>query len=132
MKALKHAVPACLVLFVLLSQRIASEQRFHLRLERAEPAADATVEAPREIRLWFSEQPGIRATSVRLSTEDQRALELGSPTLDGENPKLVRVAVVGELGPGVYSVSWRTTSADGHVVRGDFKFTVEAAGALHS
>ncbi|MEK9500835.1 copper resistance CopC family protein [Gaopeijia maritima] len=103
----------------------------HLRLERAEPAVDTVVTtAPEELRLFYSEEPHLATTTVRMMAEDETAIELAAPAADAENKQLIRVGVEGDMAPGLYTVAWRTTSADGHVVRGDYRFTVrEASGA---
>lgn len=100
----------------------------HLRLERAEPAVDTVVSAaPEELRLFYSEEPHLATTTVRMMAEDESVITLADPAVDAENSQLIRVGVEGEMAPGMYTVAWRTTSADGHVVRGDYRFTVRAA-----
>lgn len=123
-----RTVAVLAVAAVLLSAAPRADALMHLRLVRAEPAADATVtEAPAEIRLFFSQEPVLAATSVRLLSADETALELGDPTLDEQDSTIVHVALHGDLAPGTYRVTWRTTSPDGHVVRGDHRFTYAPA-----
>ena len=97
----------------------------HLELESSSPAADATVASPSEIVLRFSQVPQDEATTVRL-TRDGGLVEVGEARPDDDDGSVIRVAVPDELGPGGYEVRWRTMAADGHVVRGDFRFSVRA------
>lgn len=95
----------------------------HNRLTRSDPAADSTVAAPREIRLWFSEQPVARLSSIVLQASDSSRVALGSVRAT-EDPLAITAPVEGIVRAGRYAVTWRTSSADGHVVRGRFTFTI--------
>ncbi len=99
----------------------------HTRLESSTPAADEVLAlAPAEIELRFSGPVNDALSSVFIvaSSGDSLRVSLATPGADG---KILR----GQLPPlpdGKYSVRWRTVSADGHPVEGDFSFAVAAAG----
>lgn len=95
----------------------------HNRLTKSEPAADSTIAAPREIRLWFSERPTPRLSSIILQAADSSRVTLGSVGAT-DDPLSITAPVEGVLRAGQYAVTWRTTSGDGHVVRGRFVFRV--------
>lgn len=100
---------------------------FHLKLDRSAPAADSTVQAPvEELRFWFSQPPQLEPTTVRLLGPGEVMVELGAITATADDASILFAPVVGETPPGTYRVIWRTMATDGHVVRGDFSFTVEA------
>ena len=103
-----------------------TRERLHLQLDRSAPEADATVPAPSEIRLWFSQAPQAAGTSLRL-IRDGEPLEIGELKADPEDATVYAVALESPLAPGAYTVAWRAMAADGHVVRGEFPFTVQAA-----
>lgn len=122
------AVPltAGLALLALLRPDAAeSLDRLHLQLDRSSPEADAAVESPPEIRLWFSQVPQAEATSMRLILNDQ-AVETEALEPDPDDAAVFAASIPGPLEPGSYTVAWRTMAADGHVVRGDFRFIVRA------
>ena len=98
----------------------------HLTLSRSTPAANSSVASPTEIRLIFSQQPQRGSTSVTLSGAGGGAIELGAVTVDPENDRTFTAAVPAPLGPGSYTLAWRTMASDGHVIRGDFRFVVTA------
>ena len=98
----------------------------HLQLDRSAPAADTTVESPPEIRLWFSQVPQAAATSLRLIRNGAPVDGVGALQPDDGDASVFAAPVEGPLDDGAYMVSWRTMAADGHVVRGDFSFTVRA------
>lgn len=104
----------------------ASEEAFHLQLNRSTPAADSVVAPPSEIRLWFSQVPQAPATSLRVVRNGEPLAAVGALTVDPNDGKIFAAPVDGTLADGAYSVSWRTMAADGHVVRGEFTFTVRA------
>jgi len=104
----------------------------HAQLVASSPGASVTLDqSPTELRLIFSEQLEIQATSL-----DLRSLD-GATTLErvGEiDPEDAFALVVGDLDlpEGVYSVTWRTLSVvDGHTAEGAFSFGIGAGiGAL--
>jgi copper resistance protein C len=100
----------------------------HLRLVRAEPAADGTVTgSPAEIRLFFSEPPLMRGTTVRLADARDNLVASSDAAADAEDARQVWIAPAADLAPGQYTVHWRVIAQDGHTQRGSFSFRVNAA-----
>jgi hypothetical protein len=53
-------------------------------------------------------------------------VELGKVTagkVEGKADNSLVAPVVGTVPPGAYTVSWRTSGADGHILTGTFEFT---------
>jgi copper resistance protein C len=101
---------------------------FHLHLVKSTPAANASVStAPDSIRLWFSQAPELKLTTVKMTGPSSTAIAL-TPLSKGDSA-LVVAGVKGKMAAGAYSVTWRTMSKDGHVVRGTFAFKVAATPA---
>ena len=101
---------------------------FHLHLVKSTPAANATVAAaPDSLRLWFSQAPELKLTTVKLTGPGAAAVALTA--LAKGDSGLVLAVVKGRMAPGPYTVAWRTMSKDGHVVRGTFAFRVGATPA---
>jgi methionine-rich copper-binding protein CopC len=99
----------------------------HLRLVRAEPAADTTVTAaPREVKLFFSEAPQIKVTTIRLVNASKQAITVGEAKADADG-KIVLAPITGSVTAGTWTVIWRTMARDGHVVNGEYHFTVKPA-----
>ena len=96
----------------------------HFALVRSSPEADASVSSLDEVRLWFSQVPQEGSVSVRLVGPAGEAVETGDLASDPEDGKVVFVPVETTLPGGAYTVAWRGIGDDGHVVRGDFAFTV--------
>jgi copper transport protein len=102
----------------------------HAHLKKSDPAAKAILStAPREIRLWFTEQPELSFTTVTLTDSAGVAIPLGAVGKDPDGPMAVRLPITTTLGAGLYSVSWKTAAADGHPSSGKFTFRVAAAAA---
>ncbi|MCC6927663.1 MAG: copper resistance protein CopC [Gemmatimonadaceae bacterium] len=101
---------------------------FHLRLEKSEPAKDETLAtAPKVIRLWFSLPPEMAVTAVKLADANGASVALAAPTRGSGAKDPVQSVIQGALADGSYSVSWKTSSKDGHPIRGDFSFTVKGS-----
>lgn len=112
--------PAALLLGSLLSPLAFA----HAHLKSQAPAADATVAAPAELRLVFSEGIEPSFSSITLTTADGHAVKLGDlQTATGDNKTLV-VAPAAPLGAGTYQVKWQVLSVDTHKSSGDYRFTV--------
>ena len=89
------------------------------------PAEDAALaEAPSELQVWFTQdpEPAVSQLSLEGPTGD---IALGGTTVASD--RSIVAALEDTLGPGKYTVKWRSAGDDGHVMRGDFSFTVRAA-----
>ena len=92
----------------------------------ADPAPDATVNTgPARVTATFNEQLQTTFAAMTVVGPDGNLWSDGSPQVQGAT---VSVAVR-PLGPaGSYTVNYRVTSADGHVVSGSWSFTLTVAG----
>jgi copper transport protein len=97
----------------------------HAALSESDPGnGEVLDEAPREIRLSFTEPPDVSLTIVEVIGSDGAPVATGPVEgVPGSNLE-VRVSVQG-LADGVYTVTWRTVStADGHITSDAFSFGV--------
>ncbi len=96
----------------------------HNRLVKAVPGVDSTVAAsPGSIRLWFVEKPEVSVSSIKLADSAGTAITLGQPRPTSEATS-IEAAVPTPLANGSYVVTWKTSSGDGHVIRGTYTFRV--------
>ena len=99
----------------------------HLYLDKSAPAADAVVtQSPEKVVLEFSESFEMAVSKVTIKG-DAGDVTLGKLERHKEEETIMWAPIETPLADGVYSVNWVTSSGDGHPVRGDFDFTVEAA-----
>jgi methionine-rich copper-binding protein CopC len=111
------------IIFLALVGAMVTLTEAHAKLEKTEPAANATVTAaPTSVQLWFSEAPDLKVTKVVL-TGPSGAVELGPAHSMGKNN--VMAPIVGKMADGKYTVSWQTAGDDGHVQKGEFVFTLK-------
>jgi len=97
---------------------------FHNHLVKSIPSAGETVAAsPKEVRLWFSEKPAIRFTSVTLLTADSTKIETIKAVATTDS-LAVAAPLSTSLAAGTYLVTWRTAGNDGHAIRGTYRFTI--------
>ena len=96
----------------------------HTHLEGSVPADKSRVPAPAAIELRFSEAARVTALTLQKGTEAPVALK-GLPT---KAAALVSVPV-SQLAAGGYVLNWRVVGDDGHVMSGNFSFTVDPAAA---
>jgi methionine-rich copper-binding protein CopC len=99
----------------------------HTHLVKALPGKDEVVrEAPAQVRLWFSSRPEVALTSITLLARDSTPVaRLGVAATDDSLSVAGKLPIA--LKPGAYIVVWRTSSNDGHTVRGRYAFTYDAA-----
>jgi len=113
---------AALLVVTLVAATPRSE--LHFSLSRSVPAAGATVSAPSEITLWFSEVPQDNSISIRLVDARGELVATSDARQDGDDRRMFHVVPGRTLAAGGYTVAWRGIGQDGHTVRGDFGFTV--------
>ncbi|WP_179476017.1 copper resistance CopC family protein [Mycolicibacterium vinylchloridicum] len=92
----------------------------------ADPAPDSSLAtAPSRVSATFNEQLHNDFAAMTVVGPDGNLWSDGTPQVQGA---VVSVGVR-PLGPaGTYTVNYRVTSADGHVVSGSWSFTLTAAG----
>jgi methionine-rich copper-binding protein CopC len=97
----------------------------HNHLKKSVPAADEALAAsPKEIRLWFEENPEVKLSSINLLTADSAKIAIGAVKAT-DDPTAISADVTQPLKSGKYIVVWRTASKDGHAVRGKYAFSVK-------
>jgi methionine-rich copper-binding protein CopC len=96
----------------------------HFGLRSSTPAADATVASVDAIRLTFTQVPQENSATIRLVNAAGDLVETGAVQVAEDDPMTVSVAVDRPLANGRYTVAWRGMGDDGHVVRGEFGFTL--------
>lgn len=108
----------------LLLTAAAPHAAMHLKLDRSEPAKDASVAAaPAAIQLWYSQEPQVKLTTVKL-TGPAGTVDLKPVTAADDDGSHLSAPVGQSLAAGAYTVAWRTLAKDGHVVSGEFGFHV--------
>jgi copper resistance protein C len=94
----------------------------HSLLLEASPAPDATVTAPREIRLRFNNR--VERSLSRVTIADVAGTRHELALVPEAAPDRLTASVPAALAPGPYRVDWRVLSSDGHVVDGGYTFRV--------
>jgi methionine-rich copper-binding protein CopC len=96
----------------------------HAKMTTSTPKDGSTVAAGvSEIELGFS--ASLRVSMVHVRDANKREIPLKSALPTSFSP-FVKFNV-DALGPGSYEVSWTAVAEDGHVMKGNFAFSVEAA-----
>lgn len=102
----------------------------HSELVSSTPAANSSLlESPKSLSMTFSEAVDVVTTSVQLLDDLQRPV-VGLGALSTDASGVTITLGVPPLPPGVYTVSYRVTSAvDGHVSAGIWAFLVDPTGS---
>jgi methionine-rich copper-binding protein CopC len=122
-RAARAAAAAALGSALLLSGAPAAAA--HDELTATSPADGATVAAPTQVSLTFSEAVLRVGDRVVVTGPDGDATD-GALAVDGA---VLTQPLRAGLPAGTYTVTWRAASDDGHPVSGRFTFTVRAGGA---
>lgn len=94
---------------------------FHNRLTKSAPEKDSVLtSAPAMIRLWFAEPPEPALSGITLLRSDSS--KVGLEKLKKTDPLSVGAALSAPLAPGTYTVQWKASGKDGHVIRGSYQF----------
>jgi methionine-rich copper-binding protein CopC len=104
---------------VLLGLLLATPAFAHARLVSSDPAANAKVKSPGQIKLHFSEslEPAFSAASLTDSTGKTVPV---SKSVGADTITLLPLT----LKPGAYKVTWHSVGQDTHRLTGSFGFTV--------
>ena len=123
---MRTAVLRCVVAALLMFLVAAPIASAHTVLTATDPAADSTLATgPTRVTATFNEDVQPTFAAMTVVGPDGNIWSAGDPEVRGAT---VSVAVR-PLGPaGRYTVNYRVTSDDGHVVPGAWSFTVTAAG----
>ena len=97
----------------------------HARLITGSPKAGATVAAPKELKLTYSESIVPGGSSVSVADTKGAPVATGALSLDPKNKRVVIVPVTGKLAAGAYKVDWSMKTEDGHTMTGGFGFKVK-------
>ncbi|BCZ22204.1 copper resistance CopC family protein [Mycobacterium senriense] len=120
------ALGACVGVMFVIATLTAPVAGAHATRVATDPAADAVLAAgPQRVSATFNEQLQTTFAAMTVVGPDGNVWSTGEPTVQG--------AVVGialrALGPaGTYTVNYRVTSADGHVVSGSWSFRLTVPG----
>jgi len=92
----------------------------HAALKVSAPQSGATVAAPQNLNLTFSEK--VRLTQVKLTADGK---DVSGVQVDRAAPAAPTFNVaLPKLAPAKYEVRWSALGDDGHAVNGTFTFTV--------
>ncbi len=120
---LVRAAPAVLLTFAWLAAAVPVAA--DAELEATFPQAGATVDTPPgRVAARFSEALGADSF-IELFDPDGESVARGG--VDPDDPRRLILEAPAELGAGEYEARWNAFSADGHLVRGAFTFTVAAS-----
>ncbi len=96
----------------------------HMKVAKTAPAEGETLsEAPEFVQVWFSQKPD-EAMSKLVLTGPEGDVSLFVHPAD-EN-SLMGMVQEEKLAGGDYVVKWQAAGDDGHIQKGEFKFTIEA------
>lgn len=97
----------------------------HAYLVKSIPAQRAVLyRAPTKVQLWFNERLEPRYSSLSVSDENGKPIEIGQNAVDSNDAKLL-AAALNPLPAGRYVIKYRVLSVDGHVVENQFPFTIK-------
>jgi copper transport protein len=97
-------------------------------LVETDPLDGATLDdAPDAVTLRFNEPVGLPSDPVRLFDAAGERVDAGDAT-HAEDASVVQLRLGADLPDSVYTVTWQAVSADSHLVRGSFTFTVGDPG----
>jgi methionine-rich copper-binding protein CopC len=88
------------------------------------PDKDSVVSAPTEVSIFFSEDLEPKFSSLMLLNAKGDLVSKVPSEVDPKDAKHQTLALP-TLAPGVYTVKWVTTAADGHHLEGKYDFTVK-------
>lgn len=96
----------------------------HAYVDTSSPADSATLAAPREVVLRFTETVELEFSTVVVKSKIGETMSVGRIRQPAANTLAVDLK---RLPPGAYVIEWRVLSVDTHVTDGVLRFTVAPA-----
>ncbi len=104
----------------------------HTVLVNSTPASDSVIQSlPSSVTINFAEDLVSIGNSNSISVIDANGEEISQGEVSVSGPTLSKQLLVSEK-TGLFKVDYRAVASDGHVIKGDFVFTVEATAATTS
>jgi copper resistance protein C len=104
---------------------VATTARAHSFLVEATPSSkDHVATSPKTVKLRFG--GGVEPKYSKLTIEDASGKLLGEGAIGAPDKPRELSMDSPELAPGKYVVRYRVLSTDGHIVEGNYEFTVDA------
>ena len=121
---LKYGVSYALILFGLFLPM--STAQAHAVLVSSNPAIDANIQAlPASVEVEFDGNliaiGGTKTNFLTVQDSSGRQIDAGDSKVSGP---LLNVSIKDRTGVGIFMVSWRVVSSDGHPVEGSYQFSV--------
>ena len=105
---------------------IAGSAAAHAKLVKSNPAANATVTAPKTISLTFNEKLTPAFSKFELSMPAMNGMKVKMKTMVSKDHMTIVGKPQGKLMAGAYKITWHAaTSDDGHKMDGTVPFTVK-------
>jgi len=99
----------------------------HPRLLRAVPAAESHVETmPCALSLTFNEDLTIALSRLTLLDPAGKPVALDTLRFAPQDTKTLSAKILGTMPAGRYTVKWQAAGADGHPMRGQYTFVIDA------
>lgn len=99
----------------------------HPRLVRAVPATESHVQTmPRALSLTFNEDLTIALSRLTLLDPAGQPVALDTLRFASEDIKTLTAKILGTMPAGRYTVKWQAAGADGHPMRGQYTFVIDA------
>ena len=96
----------------------------HAKPKTMTPEANATVAAPAQVSVFFTEALEPKFSSLHLMDAQGAEVSKDKSVVDPANAKHMTLSLP-KLGPGTYRVHWMTAALDGHRMDGDYSFKVQ-------
>ena len=109
--------------FALLAVLVASGAYAHIKASKTSPEDGATLSGPvRTLRVWFNREPDVSLSKLELEGPAGPMKVEGLHTM-GEKDLMARVS--GRMPDGAYTARWQAAGDDGHVLTGEWTFTID-------
>jgi methionine-rich copper-binding protein CopC len=95
----------------------------HAHAVSSEPAARATVDAPKSVRVTFDS--ALEGAFSKLTVIDAKGKAVTQAKAELDAARKTLTLALPALAAGDYQVTWVAVASDGHRTQGNFKFTVK-------
>lgn len=118
---------------VCLTLLMAAPALAHTSIEASQPErGEELTQAPDRVRLFMDDPVEAEFSPLEVYHESGERVDRDDASIDPEDPTIVTVGLRDGLPAGSYTVEYRYTGIDGHVIDGSYEFSLTRAAAGNS
>lgn len=115
----------CALTLFIMALLLSANATAHSKLVKTEPPANAVLDAPpQQVKLIFNRGLESTFSKIRISNSNGQRVDNNDTRVSGGKNNVLEVGFKGQTA-GEYTVKYNAVAADGHKVKGEYRFNIK-------